>query len=99
MIVEIALLTAKPGMEDQFRAGLRAARSVIARAPGYLGSVFHQGIEEPSSFLLRIEWESLEAHNVGFRQGPLFPEWRSHFQHLMEGPPQVTHYETIAGPS
>jgi heme-degrading monooxygenase HmoA len=99
MIVEIAMLTAKPGMEDQFREGLRAARPVIARAFGYLGSVFHQGIEEPTSFLLRIEWESLEAHTIGFRQGPLFPEWRSHFQHLLEGPPRVTHYETIAGPA
>jgi heme-degrading monooxygenase HmoA len=98
MVVEIALLTAKPGMADQLREGLRAARPVIARAAGYLGSVFHQGIEEPDAFLLRIEWESLEAHNVGFRQGPLFAEWRSHFGHFLEGPPKMTHYQTIAGP-
>ena len=34
----------------------------------------------------------------GFRQGPLFPEWRSHFQAFLEGPPVVTHYQPIAGP-
>jgi heme-degrading monooxygenase HmoA len=99
MVVEIALLTAKPGMADQLREALRAARPVIASAAGYLGSVFHQGIEEPHAFLLRVEWESLDAHNVGFRQGPLFAAWRGHFQHLLESPPKMTHYQTIAGPA
>ncbi len=98
MIVEIAILTAKVGATDDLREGLRAARPVIARAPGYLGSAFHQGIEEPNSFILRIEWESLDAHMQGFRQSPLLAEWRSHFYHLLDGNPKVTHYEVIAGP-
>ena len=55
MIVEIALLTAKPGLQHQVRDGLRAARPVIARMPGYVDSVFHQGLEEPESFILRID--------------------------------------------
>jgi hypothetical protein len=71
---------------------------VIARAPGYLGSVFHQGIEEPEAFLLRIEWVTLEVHMQGFRQSPLLAEWRGHFFHLLEGGVKMTHYETIAGP-
>ena len=75
MIVEIALLTAKDGTNDEFREALRAARPVIATAPGYLRSVFHQGVEEPGSFILRIEWESLEAH-LAFRATPLLAEWR-----------------------
>jgi quinol monooxygenase YgiN len=97
MIVEIALLTAKPGLEDQLREGLRAARPVIARAPGYLGSVFHQGINEPGSFVLRIEWETLDAYAESFRQIPLLTEWRSHFYHLLAGPPKVMPYHPIAG--
>jgi hypothetical protein len=98
VIVEIALLTAKPGLEDQVREGLRTARAVIARAPGYVDSVFHQGLEEPRSFILRMEWETLEAYLESFRQIPLLTEWRSHFYHLLDGPPKVTPYETIAGP-
>jgi heme-degrading monooxygenase HmoA len=99
MVVEIALLTSKPGCRDQVREGLRAGRAVIARAPGYLGSVFHQGLQEPDSFVLRIEWESLEAYTESFRELELLTEWRSHFYHLLAGPPKVTPYETIAGPS
>jgi heme-degrading monooxygenase HmoA len=98
MIVEIALLQAKPGAAEQLREGLCAARAVIARAPGYRGSVFYQGIEEPDSFILRVEWDAVEAHMQGFRQGPLLAEWRGHFAHLLVGHPKVTHYDPIAGP-
>jgi heme-degrading monooxygenase HmoA len=99
MVLEIALLKAKSGAADQLRDGLRAARSVISRATGYRSSVFHQGIENPESFLLHIEWETLEAHVTGFRQGPLFAEWRSHFSHFLDGAPVVTHYEPFVGPA
>jgi heme-degrading monooxygenase HmoA len=98
MFVEIALLKAKSGEAERLREGLRAARAVIASAAGYRGSVFYEGVESPESFLLRVEWETLDAHTVGFRQGPLFAEWRSHFQAFLDGPPVMTHYQPIAGP-
>jgi heme-degrading monooxygenase HmoA len=97
MVVEIALLKAKSGAADELRKGLQAARAVIARAPGYLRSEFYQGVESPDSFILRVEWETLEAHISGFRQSPLLPEWRRHFYHFVDGTPVVTHYVSIAG--
>ena len=97
MVVEIALLQAKAGLAAQLGDGLRAARPVIAGAPGYRDSVFYQGLEEPDSFILRIEWDSLDAHMRGFRESPLLAEWRSHFYHLLAGTPKVTHYQVIAG--
>jgi heme-degrading monooxygenase HmoA len=99
MVIEIALLRAKPDAAEQLRDGLRNARSVIARASGYLGSEFYQGIEDPRSFILRVDWDRIEAHLHGFRQSPLLAEWRSHFYHLLDTTPTVTHYESIAGPS
>jgi heme-degrading monooxygenase HmoA len=98
VIVEVAWLTAKPGLRDRVREGLRAARPVIARAPGYIDSVFLQGLTEPDSFVLRIEWQTLEAYTDSFRQSDLLSEWRSHFYHLLAEPPKVTPYEAIAGP-
>jgi heme-degrading monooxygenase HmoA len=95
MIVEIALLTAKPGLEAQVREGLRAARPVMARMPGYVDSVFHQGIEDRASFVLRIEWDTLESYQESFRQIPLLTEWRSHFYYLLAQAPKVMPYETI----
>ena len=98
MYVEIVLLKAKIGDADRLRDGLRAARAVIASAGGYRGSVFYQGVESPESFILHIEWDTLEAHLEGFRQGPLFGAWRSHFQAFLDGPPTMSHYQPIAGP-
>jgi heme-degrading monooxygenase HmoA len=98
MIVEVAILRAKPGQADAMRRGLQAARPVIAQAEGYHGSTFHQGVEDPQRFVLRIEWESVDAHMKGFREGPLFAQWRSHFGGYLDGAPDMAHYEVIAGP-
>lgn len=97
MVVEIVHLIAKDGCNADLREALRTARGIIATAPGYLNSVFHQGVEEPEAFLLRIEWETLEAH-YRFRETPLLAEWRQPFFHLLAGPPKMTHYEVVAGP-
>jgi heme-degrading monooxygenase HmoA len=96
MIVEIVLLKAKEGAADSLRDGLRAAQAVIAQAAGYRSSTFHRGIEEPDAFLLRIEWDTMEAHMRGFREGPLHAEWRGHFFHFVDGPFKMTHYEVCA---
>lgn len=98
MIVEIAILRAKEGQADAMRQGLQAARAVISQAQGYRGSVFQQDIEDPQRFILRIEWDSVEAHMVGFREGPLFPQWRVHFGQYLDGAPDVSHFSVIAGP-
>ena len=98
MIVELVILRAKSGAADGMRAGLQAARAVISQAEGYRGSTFHQGIEDPQRFVLRIEWDSVDAHMKGFREGPLFPQWRSHFGQYIDGAPDVSHFEVIAGP-
>jgi hypothetical protein len=55
-------------------------------------------VKEPDSFVLRIEWQTLEAYTDSFRQSDLLSEWRSHFYHLLAEPPKVTPYEAIAGP-
>ncbi len=98
MIVEIAIIRAKQGQADQMREGFRAARNALSQSPGYLGSTFHQGIEDPHRFVLAIQWETVDAHMKGFREGPLFPQWRSHFGQFMDGSPDVQHFEVIAGP-
>jgi quinol monooxygenase YgiN len=97
VIVEIANLEAKEGQADAMREGLRRAREVISQSPGYLGSAFHQSIERPERFVLYIQWASIEDHTEGFRKGPLFPAWRSHWAEYMAGPPDVLHYQVFTG--
>ena len=96
MIVEIGIITAQEGKGAELEAGLKKARDVISQAEGYRGSTFHRCIEHPDRCVIYIQWDSVDAHMKGFRDGPLFPQWRSHFGHLMGGPPDVAHYNVFA---
>ena len=97
MVIEIAQVESQPEQAAAFRAALQQARAVLEQADGYLGSTFLQGVERPETFVLIIKWTSVAAHMEGFRQGPLFAEWRRHFGHLLARPPIMFHYEVIAG--
>ena len=97
MIVEMAILEAKPGAAAGMREGLARARAVISRSPNYLGSSFYESIERPERFVLYIKWKSVADHTEGFRKGPLFPEWRSHWAEYLGGTPDVLHYDVFAG--
>ena len=96
MIVEMAVLEAKPGQAEAMCDGLRKARSVIERAEGYRGSTFHQSIEKPERFVLYIKWDTVAVHMEGFRKGPLFPEWRAPWAEYLNSV-DMLHYEVIAG--
>jgi heme-degrading monooxygenase HmoA len=97
MVVEIAIIEAKPGEADAMREGLTRARDVIERSPGYRGSAFQQSIERPERFVLYIRWDTIEDHTEGFRKGALFPEWRANWAQHMAGPPDVLHYNVFTG--
>ena len=43
-----------------------------------------------------IYWETLEDHNVAFRGGPLFAEWRAIVGPFFAKPPAVEHFTLLA---
>ena len=42
-----------------------------------------------------IFWDSLDDHMVGFRQGPLFAQWRAIVGPFFAQPPQVEHFMLV----
>jgi quinol monooxygenase YgiN len=95
MITEFAEIDVKPGSEADFRAGVEASRAVFGRAAGCHGFELHQGVEDPSHFVLLIKWDSVAAHNEGFRNSPDFQVWRGNVGQFFAGPPKVWHSETV----
>lgn len=93
MILEQAVLMIKKGQNSAFEQALTTAQTVIGQAEGYLGHQFYQGIEEPQKYVLLILWDSIEAHEEGFRKSALFQEWRSLIGPFFATPPQVDHYQ------
>lgn len=97
MILEHADIRIAPGQQAAFEEALeRGLRTVIARAPGFLGAQVHHGIEQPERYLLTIRWAMLEDHTVGFRQSALFTEWRAIVGPFFAEPPVVEHFDAVA---
>jgi heme-degrading monooxygenase HmoA len=96
MVTEIAIFTAVPGKEDELgTAILKGLEEVIRRVPDCLSARVERCIEQPNQYAVIIGWTSLEAHNEGFRGGPLFPQWRAHINGLFVNPPSVFHYQPL----
>jgi heme-degrading monooxygenase HmoA len=95
VILEVARLDVRPGEEDAFLAAFAEARPNIEATPGFLGLELKRGVDEGSThrFLLLVEWESVEAHTVGFRQsGERYERWRDLLHHFYDPFPVVEHY-------
>ena len=96
MILEHALLPVKAGQEAAFEAAFAEARSIIASMPGFVSLRINRGIESPSAYLLLVEWESVEHHEVGFRQSPQYQQWRALLHHFYEPFPVVEHFDELS---
>ncbi|HEY7976538.1 MAG TPA: hypothetical protein VID72_14410, partial [Ktedonobacterales bacterium] len=63
---------------------------------GCHSATLRQEIEDPTVFILEIEWETLEHHIVTFRGGPRFAEYRGQIAGLYVDPIVVRHYQQVA---
>ncbi len=92
MILETAFIHVLPGRESEFLNALEEAKEVLKEAKGWKSITVKQGIERPSTFMLQLEWETLENHTVDFREGPLFAKWRSIIGPFFASAPDVEHW-------
>ena len=98
MVLEIAQIDIKPGMEKDFEAGVSAAAPIFKRAKGCHSMQLQRSIEKPQRYRLFVEWGTLENHTVDFRGSPDFQEWRKLVGHCFASPPDVEHTtKVVAG--
>jgi len=96
MILEIAEIRIAPGQQAAFDEAItRALATVASRAKGMRGYKVNKGIESPERYVLQIFWDTLEDHTVGFRQSPIFAEWRAIVGPFFASPPVVEHFTLV----
>ncbi len=96
MVLEIADIRIIPGQQAAFEEAIeRGLSTVLNRAQGFRNARVMHGIESVDRYLLMIEWETLEDHTIGFREGPLFPQWRAIVGPFFAQPPQVDHHAAV----
>jgi len=99
MILESAILDVKPGKGAAFEAAMRKAQPLIAATPGFVSIAVRRCVETADRYLLLVEWETLEAHTIGFRESPRYQEWRALLHHFYTPFPTVEHFAAdIANP-
>lgn len=96
MVLEIADIRIQPGQQQAFATAIEhGLTTVIARAQGCSGFKVHHSLESPDRFVLQIWWNTLEDHTIGFRQSPLFAEWRAIVGPYFAAPPVVEHFSLV----
>ncbi|MEM6698351.1 MAG: antibiotic biosynthesis monooxygenase, partial [Bacteroidota bacterium] len=81
MILEIAILEVKAGMETSFEADFEVASQYIASIDGYISHSLQRCLEQANKYALLVQWKDLEAHTLSFRTSAAYQEWKKLLHH------------------
>jgi heme-degrading monooxygenase HmoA len=95
MILEVAILDVIPGQEVEFQAAFGSASSIISSMAGYVSHQLQRCLETRNRFILLVQWETLDAHTIGFRGSEKYQEWKTLLHHFYDPFPTVEHYELV----
>jgi heme-degrading monooxygenase HmoA len=96
MILEAASFKIKAGESPRFEAAFADAAKVICQASGYISHAMQRSVDVDDHYLLLVKWHTRDDHMIGFRESPLFLEWRRLIGPYFAGTPEVEHYEFFA---
>ena len=91
MIVEYIRYTV-PGDTAAFEAAWSEAAVYLDRANECLGYELSRCEEDPTLYILRIEWTSTEAHLKGFRRSEAFREFFACIRPYLGNIQEMQHY-------
>lgn len=98
MVLEIAQIEVKPGMEAEFEAGVKQAVPIFRQAKGCHSMELQRSVEHPNRYRAMVEWETLEDSTVTFLNSAGLQEWRKLVGHCFERAPVVEHMrKTLKG--
>jgi len=97
VILEAAPLQVRPGQSQAFESAFREAQSIVSSMPGYVSHELQRCLEREGQYLLLVRWESVAAHEEGFRKSPGYQRWRELLHHFYEPFPTVLHFEAVDG--
>ncbi len=92
MILEVAILNIKEGLLADFETNFKTAEAIISSMKGYISHQLKKCIEEDNKYILLVNWEKLEDHEIGFRKSEAYQEWKSLLHHFYDPFPVVEHY-------
>ncbi|MBP1839994.1 antibiotic biosynthesis monooxygenase family protein [Formosa algae] len=95
MILEVAILNVKPGLNTQFQSDFELAGQYISSIKGYVSHTLKQCLEDNHKYILLVNWETADDHRIGFRTSEAYLKWKALLHHYYDPFPTVEHYKTI----
>lgn len=95
MIVEYLRYTVPADRADDFIQDYAAAREPLLSSPHALSFDISRCVEDPTQFILRIEWTSAADHMEKFRGSPEFRAFFAHVRPWVGCIDEMRHYDRI----
>lgn len=96
MVVEYVRYTVPPERADEFEQAYREGGRILDADEHCLGYEVARGVEEPEHYVVRIEWDSVQGHEQGFRTSTRFPEFFAAVRPFFGQIQEMKHYEVRA---
>jgi heme-degrading monooxygenase HmoA len=81
------------GQSVALEAAYRQAQDALDASKHCLSYELSRGVEEPTNYILRIEWDSLEGHEQGFRSSPEFGSFLQSVRPFFDDIREMKHYQ------
>jgi heme-degrading monooxygenase HmoA len=95
MILEIAMIDVKPGMEAEFEVGVKNAVPFFKSSKGCEGLTLQRSHEKPSRYRLFVQWGTVENHTKDFSGSDNWKSWRAQVGHCFAVPPEIEHVREV----
>ncbi len=95
MILEVAVLNVRDGLQNKFEQDFALAGQYISSIKGYRGHTLRKSIETKNRYILLVDWVDIKSHEIGFRKSQVYKKWKELLHGYYAPFPKVEHDETI----
>jgi quinol monooxygenase YgiN len=95
VLVEYVRYTIQPEHTAEFEAAYARAIASLEASSHCLGYELSRCQEEPSAYVLRLEWDSLVGHLQGFRKSSEFAAFFHEIKPYIDCIAEMRHYEIV----
>ena len=92
MVVEYIRYVIPANQAAAFEDAYHRAGVILSADEHCLGHEVSRGVEYPDRYVVRIEWDSVEGHELGFRKSRAFGEFFALVKPFYEAIEEMTHY-------
>lgn len=96
MVIEYIRYSIPEERRAEFERAYAEAAAVLDASEHCLRYEISHGVEEPEHYVVRIEWDSIEGHEQGFRRSPEFGTFFASVRPFFDDIEEMRHYEAIS---